>query len=122
MSSLQSKLYQLGVAFAGITNNCYHYYRAVKTVPCIIWAESGEEMSFHSDNGKEEQRIIGNVHLFTKTEFDPLADSVQSTLASLGATWSLASVQYEDETNMIHFEWSWGITFDGADPEDNSNG
>lgn len=115
--SLQSKLYQLGVAFAGITSHCYHYYRAVKNTPCIIWAESGEEESFHSDNGKREQRIIGTVHLFTKTEFDPLADAVQTTLANLGATWSLSSVQYEDETNLIHFEWAWGITFDGDVPD-----
>lgn len=116
LSTLQSKLYQLGVAFSEITSHCYHYYRAVKDVPCIIWAESGEEGSFHSENGKAEQRIVGTVHLFTKTEFDPLADSVQSTLAGLGATWSLSSVQFEEETNLIHFEWTWGITFDGDVP------
>ena len=111
--SLQSKLFQLGVAFSSITTKCYHYYRPVKDVPCIIWAETGEETSFHSDNHKEEQRIIGYVHLFTKTEFDTLADSVQTTLESLGLTWSLSSVQYEDETNMIHYQWDWGVTFDG---------
>ena len=114
--SLQAKLKQLGTAFAGVTQNCYHYWRPVKTVPCLIWAENGEENSFHSNNRKSEQCITGTVDLFTKTEFDPLADSVQSTLNDIGVAWRLESVQFEDETNMIHMEWSWEIIF--AEEED----
>lgn len=111
--SLQAKLQQIGTAFATVTTNCWHYWRPVKTTPCLIWAETGEDDSFHSDNRKSEQRIVGTVDLFTKTEFDPLADSVQDTLESLGMTWSLNSVQYEEETNLIHMEWVWGVINDG---------
>lgn len=110
---LQKKLEQLGVAFAGVTSVCYHYFRPVKKVPCLIWAETAEDGSFNSDNHKTEQRIIGTVDLFTKTEFDPLADKVQKTLDELGVTWNLESVQYEEETQLIHMEWSWGVIFDG---------
>ena len=113
--SLQSKLYQLGTAFSTLTDNVYHYWRPVKTAPCIIWAESGEENSFHANNRKKEQNIIGTVDLFTKTEFDTLVDSVQETLENLGVTWSLDAVQYEDETNLIHYTWNWGVTFNGND-------
>ena len=63
--------------------------------------------------GGIRQNIVGTVDLFTKTEFDPLADDVQNVLDELGVTWSLESVQYEDETNLIHMEWSWGVTFGG---------
>lgn len=110
---LQAKLNQLGVAFAALTTNCYHYYRPVKTFPCLIWAETGEEDSFDSDNHKSEQRIIGTVDCFTRTEFDTLLDSVQTTLDTLGLTWRLDAVQYEEETNLIHYTWSWGVTFNG---------
>lgn len=116
--SLQSKLYQLGAAFSTLTDNVYHYWRPVKSAPCIIWAETGEENSFHANNRKKEQNIIGTVDLFTKTEFDPLADSVQATLENLGVTWSLDSVQYEDETNLIHYSWQWGVVFNGDDEVD----
>lgn len=109
---LQQKLRQIGAALAGITENCTHYYRTDK-FPAIVWAESGEDMSFNSDNKKSEQRIIGTVDLFTKTEFDTLIDDVQTTLETLGLTWMLESVQYEDETKIIHYEWTWGVTFDG---------
>lgn len=109
---LQAKLKQFGEAFAAITPNCSHYYRTDK-FPAVVWAESGEDESFNSDNQKSEQRIIGTVDLFTKTEFDPLCDAVQTTLADLGVTWRLNSVQYEDETKVIHYEWEWGVTFNG---------
>lgn len=110
---LQAKLRQIGTALSGITENCYHYWREKKDLPCLVWAESGEDISFNSDNRKSEQRIIGTVDLFTKTEFDSLADSVQETLDDLGLTWSLSSVQYESEINLIHYEWEWGVTFNG---------
>lgn len=109
---LQQKLKQIGEAFAAITPNCSHYYRT-DGFPAVVWAESGEDESFNSDNQKSEQRIIGYIDLFTKTEFDPLCDAVQTTLADLGVTWRLNSVQYEDETNVIHYEWEWGVTFNG---------
>lgn len=110
---LQNKLRQIGTALSAITKNCYHYWRETKDLPCIIWSEVGEDDSFHSDNRKSEQRIIGTIDLFTKTEFDPLADSVQETLNDLELTWSLSSVQYESDINLIHYEWEWGVTFNG---------
>lgn len=109
---LQDRLRHIGEAFAQITYHCSHYYRT-DGLPAIVWAESGEDESFHSDNRKSEQRIIGTVDLFTQTEFDDLVDAVQAVLMDLGLTWNLESVQYEEETNIIHYEWTWGVTFDG---------
>lgn len=113
MMSLQSKLRQIGEAFATVNANCFHYWRPVTTVPCLIWAETGEENSFNTDNHKTEQNIAGTVDLFTKTEFDPLVDDVQSVLDGLGVAWSLSSVLYEDETKMIHYTWEWSVAFSG---------
>lgn len=116
MFSLQSKLYQIGVKFATITTNCFHYFRPVAAVPCLMWAETGEENSFDADNHKLEQNIAGTCDFFTKTEFDPLIDSIQDALDEMGLTWSLDSVMYEDETKMIHYTWSWGVVIVGEVP------
>lgn len=113
MTSLQSKLRQIGIAFALLTNTCYHYYRPVNTFPCIIWQEIGESGSFNADNAKREQRIVGTLDCFTKTEFDSLLDSIQGTFETLGLTWQLDTVQYETDTGLIHYTWSWGVTFNG---------
>lgn len=118
--TLQNKLSQIGTSFATLTRYCYHYYRPVKHTPWLVWAETGENNSFHSDNSKTEQRIIGTVDVFTKTEFDPLLDSVQEMFETLGLTWSLDTVQYEDETHMIHYTWSWGVAHNGKTESQNA--
>lgn len=113
MIALQNKLRQIGEAFAAVTENACHYFRPVTAFPALIWAEDGEADSFNADNHKACQNITGTVDLFTKTEFDPLLDDVQAALEGLGVAWRLESVQYEDETNAIHYEWTWEVATDG---------
>lgn len=107
--TLQNKLRQIGTALATVTEKTYHYWRPVKDVPCLIWAEDGEDGASYGNNHKTEQTITGTADLFTRTEFDPLADSVQDVLEGLGCAWNLESVQYEEDTNLIHMEWRWRI-------------
>jgi hypothetical protein len=116
MLSLQSKLYQIGVKLAGITTKCFHYWRPVKDVPCLMWAENGEADSFEADNHKQEQTISGTCDFYTKTEFDPLIDAVQEALDEMELAWALNSVQYEDDTQMIHYEWTWEVVVRGEVP------
>lgn len=115
MIALQNKLRQMGEAFAAVTENACHYFRPVTAFPALIWAEDGEADSFNADNHKACQNITGTVDLFTKTEFDPLLDDVQAALEGLGVAWRLESVQYEDETNAIHYEWTWEVAHRGED-------
>lgn len=113
MTSLQSKLRQIGTALAAVTPRCWHYWRPVKDVPCIIWAEDGEEGAAYADDHKTEQTISGTADLFTKMEFDPLLDDVQAALDGLGLAWALNSVQYEDDTALIHYSWTWSVANHG---------
>lgn len=120
MIALQNKLRQMGEAFAAVTPNSCHYFRPVTAFPALIWAEDGEADSFNADNHKACQNITGTVDLFTKTEFDPLLDDVQAALEGLGVAWRLESVQYEDETNAIHYEWTWEVATDGENASQGS--
>jgi len=120
MIALQNKLRQMGEAFAAVTENACHYFRPVMAFPALIWAEDGEADSFNADNHKACQNITGTVDLFTKTEFDPLLDDVQAALEGLGVAWRLESVQYEDETNAIHYEWTWEVATDGENASQGS--
>ena len=113
MISLQSKLRQIGLAFQALPiDNVKHYFRPVKKLPALIWAEDGEENSFHADNRKECQNITGKVDYYTKTQFDPVMDQVQDILDELGP-WYLEAVQYEDETQTIHYTWHWEVSTRG---------
>ena len=109
MMSLQSKLQYVGEAFAAAVEKSYHYFRPADNWPCLVWQEDGEGDSFHAGNCKAEQAIHGTVDYFTQQEYDPAVDAIQDALEGIRAGWSLASVQYEEDTRLIHFEWEWTV-------------
>lgn len=110
MTSMQERLREVKEMLVALTPDTYHYFRAVKKTRYIIWAEDTEDNSFHADNKKQRQGIHGTIDLFTNQEYDPLADRIQDGLNGLErCAWALNSVQYEDETNLIHYEWDFEL-------------
>lgn len=108
MKSLQSKLKEVQSVLVSTGGNVYHFRRPRdKKPPFIVWQEDGEGISIGADNHKAEQQIHGTIDLYTLMEFDPLADAIQDALNGADIGWSLLSVQYEDETNIIHYEWEF---------------
>ncbi len=87
----------------------FHYIAGTKSDQYILWAEDGQADSMHGDNHMQEQTLSGTLDLYTKTEFDPLFDQVQDAMNRSGIPWRLESVQYEEETEYIHYEWSWEV-------------
>lgn len=109
MMSMQKKLIEFGRGLADIVT-AYHYWRSKREVPYAIWAEDGEDGSFDTNNRKVEQQIHGTLDYFTKTEFDEAVDKIQEYLNGIDDFgWRLNQVAYEDETNLIHYEWEWWI-------------
>lgn len=107
--TLQKKLEQLNNGFASLEVPFSHYWRPRKEPPFGAWEETGEDDSFYTGNKKTEQVMEGTADYFTKTEFDPIVDAVQSMLQENTKAWKLASVQYEEETGLIHYEWNWKV-------------
>lgn len=109
LASLQSKLRHIGDAYEDALGGIvFHYFRPQGMTAFLVWQEDGEDASFSADNLKGEQSIHGTTDYFTKIEYDPVIDTIQSIHQSLfGANWSISSVQYEDETKLIHYEWQW---------------
>lgn len=109
MQNLLSNLYLNLVDIEGL--DVYHFERPDDfKLPYAVWSEQGEADSFHSDNDKQDQVLNGSLDFFTQTEFDSLADDIQEKLNSIeGCGWTLASVQYEDSTKLIHYTWDWEL-------------
>lgn len=110
MKSLQSKLKSLRDTLNTVSASVYHYKKP-KTVkaPWIVWQEDGEAQSFNGENHKAEQQVHGTIDCYTLEEYDDLLDEVQEALNGAEVGWSLLSVQYEDETNLIHYEWEFNL-------------
>lgn len=108
---ISQKIEKVKNALISIPNlKVYHYWRPRLEAPFCIWAEDGEGYSHHSNNKKEEQVISGTIDYFTKEEYDTMLDLIQEALNNAeDVAWELLSVQYEDETNLIHYEWSFEV-------------
>lgn len=112
--SYQSKLSAFGdalsAALGSMTNPvpCSHYFHSVTAAPFVIWQEDSDN-SQRADNIVQEQAIRGTVDLYSRVEYDPAIDVVQNFLNNYGASWFLNSVQFEDETNLIHHEWVFEV-------------
>ena len=108
MMSLLARIRDALTGIEGLT--VYHYWHPRLEAPYCIWAEEGEGDSLHTGNHKSEQVITGTIDYYTKTDFDPMVDTIQETLNSIeNLGWNLDTVIYEDETNLIHFSWNWEI-------------
>lgn len=110
MTSINDKLRAVQAAFAALDiPTVRHYYRTDLQPPYLLWAESGEGESYWADNSIAEQVISGDVDYFTRTEFDPSVDAIQDALISVARAWRLDSVDYEEDTNLIHYRWTFEV-------------
>lgn len=88
----------------------FHYWRPNLNPPFILWQEDGEESSFDADNRKIAQGIHGTIDFYTKEEYDPVFDLIQSTLNNLDEFgWRYEATLYEEETNLIHHSFDWWV-------------
>lgn len=113
MKSLQSNLKRIRDILNGTSaKGCvFHYTRPAKSLPSwVVWQEDFEDTANNADNRKQEQQIHGTIDCYSKTEYDPLFDEIQDALNDADhVAWRLNSVQYEDETNLIHYEWEFYV-------------
>ena len=106
--TLKQKIEPIGKAYSKIIENCYHYWRPKLSAPFLVWAEDGDNAVW-ADDQMIEHAITGTTDYFTQEEFDPAIDAIQNANISLGIAWRLNSVQYEEDTSLIHYEWTWEV-------------
>lgn len=87
----------------------FHYSATGQTGNYIVWAEDSEGNSLNADDKKEDFSIQGTIDYFTKTEYDPVVEQIQDKLTEAEISWGLNSVQYEEDTEYIHYEWVWEL-------------
>ena len=108
MKLLNEILRGVKTALLTVTDKVYHYRRPPDLKEkYIVWAEDSEAESMDAENRKAEQQIHGTIDYFTRTEFDANVDRIQEALNAAGIGYRINSVQYEDETNLIHYEWEF---------------
>lgn len=57
-----------------------------------------------------ERGTNGYVHYFTRSDAESIRNTIESVLNGLeNCAWELDSVQYENETGYLHYEWRFGL-------------
>lgn len=74
----------------------------------FVWQEDGSN-DLSANGVHAEKCVTGTTDLFTKIDFDPWAEALGPSLSRYGIAWQLLSVQYEEETGLIHYEWGWEV-------------
>lgn len=100
-------LQQIRDALIGVGIPVFHFLAQGQEAPYLIWGEDGSGQSLHGDGRLEGQVIQGTVDLYTRTECDPLMGRVQEALTDADIPWRLNSIQFEEDTGLIHYEWVW---------------
>ena len=103
-----SMLERLQAALAAL-GDAHHYVAAPNsTPPYMVWAEDGDN-DLLAGNVHAERCITGTVDLYTRTDNDPLFTAIPAALEGIGASYYLNSVQYEEETGLVHYSWDWEV-------------
>ncbi len=63
--------------------------------------------ALRAGNRLAEKIPEGTIDWFTRDPASTMPGEVESLLDRLGASWYLGSVQYEDDTGLLHYEWVW---------------
>ena len=91
--NINTKLKKIRDLLVGLFEHTYHYEASGELNRYIVWAEDMEGTPFYA----------------AKTEFDPLVDQIHEALAEDKISARIASVQYEDETQLIHYTWDFEV-------------
>ena len=99
--SLKTALENTGLPFA--------HYAWSKDAPAAkadhgVWAEDGDNTLYA--NGKHAERAIqGAVDYFTRSDDGAAKRLIEAALDSIDIAWYLNSIQYEEDTGYLHYEW-----------------
>lgn len=96
-------------ALLTVTPNVYHYEAFAAADRYIVWAEDTEVASLEADDYKAGQTVEGTIDYFTKDEDDENIEMIPVALNAFRIGWTLNSVQYEEETELIHYEWTFRV-------------
>ena len=88
----------------GIPFAAYQWDKAPEGTSYGVIALEGQQDSVPGDNMIQHQSIRGSIDLFVPGISTDDARTVQDVINGVVA-WRLNSVQFEDETGLVHYEW-----------------
>ena len=87
---------------------CAHYaWSHAPAGDYVVWAEDGAN-DLGADDRHAEHVTQGTLDLFTRDDSGTPKTNIESALDGRCA-WYLNSIQFEEDTGYIHYEWVWEL-------------
>ena len=103
------RIQKLKDSLKGVGPPVYENWALKAKTPYIVWLMNGGR-DLKANGKTQEQAISGTVHLFERAAAkETLFADVQKALNAAECAFSLSSIQNEQETGLIHYEWSWEV-------------
>ena len=94
-------------AHTAVTDAVSHA-RRLQSDRYFVWQEDGSN-DLAAGNGHGERAMTGVTGLYTKGGFDPWGGALGESFRSIGISWSLVLVEYEEDTGFYHWSWDWEV-------------
>lgn len=69
-----------------------------------VWAEDGSN-DLEADNHHGEHATAGTLDYFTRDDTGAPKAAIEAALEAGNVAWYLNTIQFEDDTGYIHYEW-----------------
>ena len=90
-----------------LPGKAFHYFTGGQNGNYLIWQEEKIPSAGYGDNKKILRKIQGTADYFTKLEEDPAVTTIEAKMTQSKLNWESISIQFEEKTKYIHYEWSW---------------
>lgn len=73
-----------------------------------VYTLDGDE-TLYADGEHAERAYTGTVDYFTRDPSGAPQIAIEAALEAGAFTWELSSVQYEQDTGFLHYEWEFSV-------------
>ena len=109
MENVNEKIQKVKEVLTGIVKRSYHFTAPDKPkAPYAVWHEEGQNVMY-ADNKAVEHAESGVIQYFTKEEYSAVSDEIFEAFTNADICIRLNSIQYEEDTGLIHYEWEWEL-------------
>lgn len=81
--------------------------------PYGVYAPDGDGECLRGNDRLYEQVIQGTIDLYTRERGRELMLRIEAALKRCRIAWELNSIQYEHDTRLTHYEWTFEVIQDG---------
>lgn len=97
------------MALLTVSEKVGHYEWIGNDPQYLVWTEDSGSNALHGDNMLLHKAIQGTIDLYVKEGQEPWTEQVEQALNDAKVSFGLNSIQFEEQTGYVHYEWVFEV-------------